>query len=329
MTDHEAWLELTGEDPIEPEIPICDPHHHLWDFPGDRYLLEELFRDIGGGHNIVSTVFVECLSIEYADDPSKFDPVEETRFVHGLAVRNDDGKYGPTKVAAGIVSSTNLTLGRAVAPLLEAHMAASDRFRGIRQVATWSEHEAIFSPGIRDVLRQPGFRQGLACLKEYGLTFETFAYHNQLPDLAGLADAFPDMDIILNHVGGPLLIGPYAARREEVMQEWRDNIKELAERPNVLIKLGGLGMPYFGYGWDERPAPPSSGELAEAMKTFYLPCIESFGANRCMFESNFPVDRRAYSYTVLWNAFKRFSADFSPDERRALFHDTAAKAYRL
>ena len=325
MTDHEAWLALTEEAPLEPETPICDPHHHFF----EHYGLEELFRDIGGGHHIASTVFVECQSIEKAGTGETFDPVSETRFVHGLAVQNDDGKHGPTKVAAGIVGFADLTQGRAVAPVLEAHLAASDRFRGIRQAASWNESEAIFSPGIPGLLRKTGFREGLACLKDYGLNYETFLYHPQIPDLADLADAFPDITIILNHVGGPLLTGPYAARREEVMREWRGSIAALARRPNVLVKLGGLGMGYFGLGWSERPAPPGSEEIAGAMGPFFLPCIEAFGAERCMFESNFPVDRQAYSYTVMWNAFKRFTAAFSPDERRALFHDTAARAYRL
>ncbi|MFC1977247.1 amidohydrolase family protein [Chloroflexota bacterium] len=331
-TEREAWLTLTKEDPMEPELTICDPHHHLWDRPDDRYLLEELLQDIGGGHNVVSTVFVECRSMYRKDGPQEMQPVGETEFVQGIAARSASGQYGITTVAAGIVGFADLTLGAAVVPVLEAHLAASrNRFRGIRYISAWDA-----TPGItsyrnppKGLLLAPEFREGFAYLQKYSLSFDAWLYHPQLTELADLAMAFPDIPIIVDHIGGALGVGPYAGKREEVFQEWKRVITALATCPNVVVKLGGLGMPLCGFGWHERATPPNSTELAEAMAPYYLWCIEQFGVDRCMFESNFPVDKQSYSYTVMWNAFKRISRDFSVEERAALFHDTAVKVYRL
>lgn len=330
LTEHEAWLALTKEDPIDPELPICDPHHHLWNLPNNRYLLEELFQDIGGGHNIVKTVFVESESINKKDTPHLMQPVGETKFVHEIANQNASGQYGKTKVAAGIVGFTDLRLGTAVTPVLEAHIAASNRFRGIRQISSWdANHDIIFSPSPPKLLLDPKFRDGFACLKDYGLTFETFLYHPQLMELVDLARTFSDIPIILDHIGGPIRIGPYAKKREETFRVWKRGIITLAACPNVVVKLGGLGMPFCDFGWSERTAPPNSAELAETMAPYYLFCIEHFGVERCMFESNFPVDKASYSYTVLWNAFKLITRDFSAAERDALFNNTAVGVYRL
>lgn len=330
---HEAWLNLTKEDPIEPELPICDPHHHLWGLPRGHYFLEELLADISGGHNIIQTVFVECGAMYRKADLKEMQPIGETEFVQGIAAESASGQYGPTNVAAGIVGFADLTLGVAVAPVLEAHIAASrDRFRGIRYISAWHESSDIvgsrFKPQ-RGILLDPKFREGFACLHKYKLSFDSWLYHTQLVELLDLAKAFPGTPIILNHIGGPLAIGPYAGKREEVLQEWKSKIAELAGYPNIVVKLGGLGMEIGGFGWHQRDVPPGSAELAEAMAPYYLWCIEQFGADRCMFESNFPVDKLSYSYTVLWNAFKRITKGFSPEDRRLLFHDTAAKVYRL
>jgi len=338
VTGREEWLKLTVEEPIDPDLPICDPHHHLWDRPntperpGSRYLLEELLQDTGGGHNIVQTVFVECRSMYRKDGPSEMQPVGETEFVQGIAAQSTSGQYGATLVAAGIVSFADLTLGVAVAPVLEAHIAASqNRFRGIRHSSAWdasSEITSYRSPP-RGLLLDSKFREGFAYLQKYNLSFDAWLYHPQIIELVDLARAFPDTSIVLDHIGGPLGIGPYAGKREEVFQEWKSSIAKLATCPNVVVKLGGLGMPICGFGWHERATPPSSTELAEAMATYYLWCIGQFGVGRCMFESNFPVDKQSCSYTVMWNAFKRISRDFSLNDRAALFHDTAVKVYRL
>ena len=331
-TEHEAWLGLTKEEPIDPDLPICDPHHHLWDRPNDRYLLEELLQDTGGGHRIVQTVFVECRSMYKRGGPEEMQPVGETEFVQGIAAQSTSGQYGMTAVAAGIVGFADLTLGAAVIPVLEAHIAASkNRFHGIRHISTWDASPDIVSTRNppKGLLLDPKFREGFACLQKYGLSFDAWLYHPQLMELVDLARAFPDTPIVVNHIGGPLGIGPYAGKRKEVFQDWKRGMAALATCPNMVVKLGGLGMPRCGFGWHERTIPPSSAELAEAMAPYYRWCIEQFGVDRCMFESNFPVDKISYSYNVLWNAFKRISEDFSPQERGALFYETAVKVYRL
>jgi L-fuconolactonase len=329
----ETRLELETETPIDPTLPICDPHHHLWDGPGERgrYLLDEYLEDAGGGHKIVKTVFVECGAMYRKDGPQEMRPVGETEFVQSIAAQSASGQYGMTAVAAGIVGFADLTLGAKVAPLIEGHMAASkNRFRGIRQSCTWDSDRAILSMGKgKGMMRDTKFREGFACLQQYGLSFDAWQYHTQLMELADLARAFSDTTIIVNHTGGLLGVGRYAGKRQEVFQEWRRSMTELASCPNVMMKLGGLGMPRCGFGWHEQARPPSSPELAAAMAPYFRFCIELFGADRCMFESNFPVDRISYPYGVLWNTFKRICEGCSPKERSALFHDTAVKVYRL
>jgi L-fuconolactonase len=340
----EEWLKHTKEAPLEPALPICDPHHHLWDYPDTmpeekvapsarpmrHYLLNDLVNDINGGHNILKTVFIQCSSMYRQDGPAEMRPVGETEFVQGIAAQAASGQYLSTDVAAGIIGFADFTLGNRVAPVLEAHIAASrKRFRGVRFMATW---DAVIPSSVTvmpHLLLEPKFREGFACLRRYGLSFDAWLYHTQLPDLVSLARAFPDVPIILNHIGGPLGTGPYAGKKEEVFELWKKGIAELGTCPNVLIKLGGLGMPRIGFGWSERPIPPDSTELAKTMAPHFYWCIEKFGTGRCMFESNFPVDKVSYSYTVLWNAFKRMTKGFSSRERAALFHDTAVKAYRL
>jgi predicted TIM-barrel fold metal-dependent hydrolase len=338
VTDPEAWLKMTIAEPIDPELPICDPHHHLWDRParddrpGNRYLLDELLQDSRGGHNILQTVFIECRSMYRTDGPEEMRPVGETEFVQGIAAQSASGQYGTTRIAAGIVSHADLTLGNAVAPVLEAHIAASsNRFRGIRHSSVWDASTDIrpYMNPPKGLLLDSKFREGFGYLQKYGLSFDAWLYHPQITELADLARAFPDTIIILDHVGGLIGIGPYAGKREEVFQQWKNGITDVSTCPNVVVKLGGLGMPVCGFGWNERTAPPTSIELAEAMAPYYNWCIERFGVDRCMFESNFPVDKVSYSYTVMWNAFKRISEGFSPEEKAALFHDTAVRVYRL
>ena len=325
------WLQLTSEAPLEPSLPICDPHHHFWDRPGDRYLVEELLQDVRSGHNIVSTVFIECREQWRQDGPQEMRPVGETEFVERMVGPN--GKYGDTAVAAGIVGFADMTLGANVARVLDAHLAASPRrFRGIRHSCTWDASPAVktATPGIpRGLMADATFRAGLACLPKYGLSFEAWLYHPQLPEVPALARAVPDLPIVLNHVGGLLGVGPYAGKRDEIFAGWQRAMREVAACPNVVVKLGGLGMVRCGFGWSERATPPTSAELADATAPYYLFCIEQFGPNRCMFESNFPVDKLSYGYTVVWNSFKRMTQGFSAGERAALFHDTATRVYRL
>ena len=327
---------LVVEDAVEPELPICDPHHHFWDRDvhpgGDRYLLDELTEDLSWGHNVTHTVFVECRSMYRAEGPEELRSVGETEFVQGIAAQSASGNYGPTAVAAGIVSNANLMLGAAVEPVLEAHLTASgNRFRGIRFSCAWDPSPEVGSPGSNAprMLLDSRFREGFACLQKLGLSFDALVYHTQLGELADLADAFPGATIILNHIGRPLGVGPYAGKGAEVFGAWQEGIASVARRPNVLVKLGGFGNPISGYDWHQRPVPPSSTELVETITPWLMFCIEQFGPERCMFESNFPVDKASYTYTTVWNAFKRVSRDFSAAERAAMFQGTAVKAYRL
>jgi L-fuconolactonase len=332
-----AWLDLTVEEPLEPKLPICDPHHHLWDGEtaraAPRYLLDEILEDVRGGHNIVSTVFIECGAFFKKDGPPALRAVGETEFVNGVAAMSASGVYGPARVAAGIVGTANLRLGSAVGEVLDAQITAGGgRFRGIRLGAAWDADDRV--PNHRTgppqhMLLRDDFRAGFTELAPRQLTFEAWCYHPQIPDVTALARAFPDTTIILDHFGGPLGIGPYAGRADEVYAAWRPSIHELATCPNVVAKLGGINMEMNGFGWHERPKPPSSRELMEATRRYYEFTIGEFGADRCMFESNFPVDAASCSYTVLWNSFKRLTASYSKDDKAKLFHDTAARVYRL
>jgi L-fuconolactonase len=328
-----SWLQLTHELPVEPSLPICDPHHHLWDRPDDRYLVNELFLDLSSGHNVVSTVYIECREKYRKDGPQEMRPVGETEFVQRIADENTRRSRGNAAVVGGIVGHADLSLGSRVTKVLEAHMTVSpDRFRGIRHSCTWDASPAVktATPSIpRGLMGENRFREGLATLKEYNLTFEAWLYHPQLGELAALARSVPDVTMILNHVGGLLGVGPYAGKREEVFQVWKRGIAEVASCPNVVVKLGGLGMVRCGFDWHTRPAPPNSTDLVDTTAPYYLYCIDEFGPNRCMFESNFPVDKVSFSYGVLWNTFKRMTKNFSLPERAALFHDTAARVYRL
>jgi predicted TIM-barrel fold metal-dependent hydrolase len=323
---------MPAEDVLEPERPICDPHHHLWDHPGRRYLLDELLADTGSGHNVVTTVFVECMSMYRAGGLQEMRPVGETEFVNGVAAMSASGGFGQTRVASGIVSFADLALGERVGAVLDAHLAASPRFRGIRHAAGWEASDQVRNshtnppPGL---LGDTHFRRGFAELAPRGLTFDAWLYHPQLPELTDLAKAFPDTTIILDHFGGPLGIGPYAGRRAEVFAAWKTAIRSLTDCPNVVVKLGGLVMPLNGFGFHKREQPIGSVELAEATREWYLHTIECFGVERCMFESNFPVDKVSVSYRALWNSFKRITAGFSAAERAALLHDTAVRVYRL
>ncbi len=331
------WLVRTVEEPLDPGLPICDPHHHLWDRQparvAPRYLLDEILEDVGAGHNVVSTVFIECGAMFKKDGPEALRPVGETEFVNGVAAMSASGLYGKARIAAGIVGTAALQLGDAVADVLDAQIAAGGgRFRGIRRAAAWDPDPAVpghrTNPGPGLFLRDD-FRAGFAHLARRRLTFEAWCYHRQIPDVTALARACPATTIVLNHFGGPLGIGPYAGRAKDVYAEWRTHIGELATCPNVVAKLGGINMEMNGFGWHERPRPPGSQELAEATRHYYEFTIEKFGADRCMFESNFPVDKASCSYTVLWNAFKRLTSGCSAVEKAKLFHDTAASVYRL
>jgi L-fuconolactonase len=334
---NQAWLDLVEETAIEPELPICDPHHHLWDRElsrlQTRYLIDEMLEDIGDGHNVVSTVFVECSAMFKTDGPEPFRCIGETEFVNGIAAMCASGKYGKTHIAKGIIGFVDFRLGDVTADVLDAHIAAGGgRFRGIRHGAVWHESPAIRNhrsnpPG--DLLRRDDFRAGFKHLAPRKLTFDAWVLHAQIPDVIDLARAFPDTTIVLCHCGAPIGMGPYVGRRAEVMEVWKKDTSELARCSNVVVKLGGLGLDYPGFDWHKNPKPPTSVELKDASAPYMEHLIEKFGPSRCMFESNFPIDKHNFSYTVVWNAFKLLTKDYSPSERANLFHDTASRVYRL
>lgn len=330
------WLALTPEPTLEPEMPICDPHHHFWDFrfervPYQKYLLHELNADIYSGHNVRSTVFIEARSMYRSDGPMELRSVGEVEFVQGLAAASASGIYGPARAAAAIIGNADLSLGDRVEPVLEALQAASpNRFRGVRRPAGWDPY-----PDVENRAAQPGllasadFIAGARVLARKGMLLETTLYFHQLPELVDFANAIPELTIVLNHIGGLYRIGPYANRDDEVIPEWRAGVAAVAKCPNIVLKLGGVGQPRYGFDWYTWEKPISSEELAEGLSPLMNYCIEQFGPDRCMFESNFPPDKVSSSYNVLFNAFKRLSKDYSASERAALFHDTATRVYRI
>lgn len=326
------WLAKVQEDIIEPDLPIIDPHHHLWhDRPSGRYLLEELIADLTSGHNVVATVFLQCGWMYRKDGPADFRPVGETEVVNAVSVLSGRGAYGKPRACAGIVGFADLRSAELDA-VLDAHIATGGgHFRGIRHIAAWDDAivpttSVVPPPGL---LRDPAFVRGVQRLGQRGLTYDAWLYHPQLKDLLAVARAAPGTAMVIDHVGGPLGCGPYRSRRGEVFSAWREDMKNLARCPNVHIKLGGLAMPVNGFDYHENSLPPTSAQIADDWKQWIGTCIELFGAERCMFESNFPVDKGMCSYPVLWNAFKRIASGASAAEKAALFHDTAGRFYQL
>ena len=330
----EAWLARQAPEPIlDAALPCIDTHHHLWHRPDHRYLLDELLADLGSGHNVVATVFLECHSMYRADGPEAMRPIGETEFVAGIGAMSDSGRYGPTRVAAGIVGFADLALGNRVEPVLEAHMrAGGGRFRGVRYSAAWDATPVIGNIGsvaAPHIYRRPEVRAGVARLAALGLSLDAWVFHPQLGDVIELARACPSATIIMGHCGGPLGYGPYAGKRDDVFAQWKASISELATCPNVNMKVSGMMMRLAAFDYGAADAPVSSTELASLWRPYVETCIERFGPERCMFESNFPVDKMGIGYAALWNAFKRITAGASAEARQALFSGTARRVYRL
>ena len=333
LAELNTWTKQRHEAALEPDLPIIDPHHHVWDDERGRYLIHELVEDTSSGHNIIATVFIEAGSMYRAGGPAAMRPVGEVEFVNGIAAMSASGRYGKTRLCAGIIGHADLALGDQVQPVLEALIAAGGgRLRGIRHGVTWDTGNAARfgrrQPPQHQVL-DPTFRQGFARLQPLGLSFESWQFHPQLPDLVDLLRVFPDANVILNHVGGLLGIPPHDGNPDEVFAIWRGHIRELVQFPNLSVKVGGLGMLYCGWNFHLGDVPPSSEELAAAWRPYVETCIEAFGPSRCMMESNFPVDKQSCGYTVLWNALKRITQGSSAAEKSALYRDTAARVYRL
>ncbi len=329
----EHWLAQYTEEIIDPERPIVDPHHHLWDRGGLRYMIEEMSDDIASGHNIIATVYVDCRSMYRARGPEAFRPVGEVEFANGVAAMAASGGYGPALICAGIVSHVNLLLGDDAKPVLEAEITAGQgRFRGIRHSSAYDADPDIahmYATRPKGLLLDSTFRKGFACLAPLGLSFDAWLFHPQLSEFVDLARAFPDTRIVLDHCGGPVGLGRFAGRREETFPVWKASIQQAAKCPNVAVKLGGLAMRLLGFDFHERAMPPSSEQAAAAWRPYIETCIEAFGPERCMFESNFPPDKGQCSYQVIFNAFKHIAAQYNEAEKTALFSKTATDFYRL
>jgi predicted TIM-barrel fold metal-dependent hydrolase len=329
------WLDKVREAALEPDLPIVDPHHHLIDRPESGcYLLPDLLADIaGGGHNVTATVYLEWLSMYRADGPAELRPVGEIEFANGVAAMSASGGYGKPRVCAGIVGHADLALGAKVRDVLEAMIVAGGgRFRGIRFIASTHPDQTQWgATAVRPdgLLLDSRVREGFAQLGALGLSFDAWVYHTQLGDVLDLARAYPATPIVLNHVGGPIGLGRYKGKRDAVFADWKASIAKLASCPNVHVKLGGLGMRLLGFDFHEGALPPSSEQLAVAWRPYVETCITAFGADRAMFESNFPVDKGSYGYGVFWNACKRLAHGASASEKASLFQRTAAKVYRL
>ncbi|MEZ5557850.1 MAG: amidohydrolase family protein [Pseudomonadales bacterium] len=328
------WLQQVQEPILDPERRIVDPHHHLWHRPGNDYLLDDLLADTGSGHKVELTVFVECGASYRDTGPEHLRCVGETEFVSAIAqASRERRRENGGAIIAAIVARADLTLGEAVEEVLDAHAEAGrGLFRGIRHAGARDPHpEALTIPGraIEGLYARADFRRGLARLGALGYPYDTWHYHHQNADFAALARAVPGTTLILDHFGTPLGVGPYAGRREQIFDQWRRDISAIAACPNVIAKLGGLAMPDNGFGWDRRDRPPGSDEFVAAQRRYYLHTIEAFGPERCMFESNFPVDKRSLSYAVLFNGLKKIAAEFTQAEQDAMFYGTAARVYQL
>lgn len=326
----EAWLARHSEEILEPDLPIIDPHHHLWRLADNVYLFPEFLADISSGHAIKASVFEECHAMYRADGPMELRSLGETEFATGVAAMSASGGFGPARVCAGIVGNIDMMLGHDVGRVLDLHIASSGgRFAGVRYSTAWHPSDLIPKPGpAPHLLAEARVRAGISCLARRGLTFDAWVYHHQIGEVGDLAAAFPEMPIVLCHFGVPILGGPNAMRQDEVFREWRDAMVDLARHDNVHVKLGALPVRRQG-GGEAGKGPLTSMEIADAWRPFVDVCVEQFGADRCMFESNFPVQKRWCSYSVIWNACKRLASGASAEEKAALFAGVAARVYRL
>lgn len=336
---------------IEPDLLIIDPHHHLWDLrpmlpmfpephhpfiaaiiPNAYYTFDQLHSHMTSGHNIIGTVYMECGAFYNGAYGEALKTVGEIEFVNGVAAQSASGLYGPAGYCAGIVGHADLMRGSGAGEVLDALQATSRRFRGIRHAAAWDRDPAVLGAPFHHpegLYRDTTFRQGFAELGKRGLTFDAWLLEPQLPDVIDLARAFPDQPICLDHVGTPVGVASYKGTLHERFDTWRHNIKELAKCENVVVKLGGLAMAFCALPEDGPCAGHSSEHLAALWRPYIETCIEAFGPQRAMFESNYPVDYWGADYAVLWNAFKRLTRGASADEKAALYAGTAARFYRI
>ena len=328
------WLNQVKEEIIDPQLPIIDPHHHLWNgddqlagsFP---YLIEHLNEDIFSGHNIIGTIFMECAAGYYLNGEEKYKPVGETEFVINLI--KDSKKLSKSTNIMGIIGYADLMLGGEVKDVLNKHLLkGKGLFKGIRHAAGWDKNNEIHnshSNPIENIYHSKNFMKGVEELINLNLTFDAWHYHHQITDLSIFAEKNLELTIIHDHFGGPLGVGPYEGKREEIFKKWKDDISLLSESKNVYAKLGGLAMTVNGWNFHKQDKPASSDQIADMHHEYYLHTIKCFGVERCMFESNFPVDKRSVSYHVLWNAFKKMTSEFSNEDKNKLFFQNAKDVY--
>ena len=320
----------------DPDLPIIDAHHHLfarnhW-AGGVPYLLPEFAADLASGHNVVSTVYVECGTLDRTDGPEHLRGLGEAAFVAVMARLAETGAFGPARMCEALVAHADLMRGDVLPEVLDGLDSASEgRLRSIRCATNWDADQNL-APGTRPfgqrwLMAEPAFRDGVRLLAARGLAYDAWQYYPQLPELADLAAAIPEATIIAGHCGG--LVGRNAYAGPDNFSHWRAAVIELARRPNVVMKLGGLSHDRTGFGYGGRPQRPSADELVADWGPYIETCVEAFGADRCLFESNFPVDAVAADYRTLWTVFKRTVAGCSDDEKRALFAGTARRVYRL
>ena len=331
---YNEWITQVKEEIIDPQLPIIDPHHHLWN--GDNqlagsfpYLIENLNEDTFSGHNIVGTIFMECAQGYYLNGEEKYKPVGETEFVINLI--KDSKKLPESTNIMGIIGYANLMLGTDVKDVLDEHLSKGEGlFKGIRHAAGWDKNNEIHnshSNPIENIYYDKNFIKGAEELINLNLTFDAWHYHHQITDLSIFAERYPELIIIHDHFGGPLGVGPYEGKREEIFKKWKDDISLLSESKNVYAKLGGLAMPVNGWNFHKQDKPASSDQIVDLHQQYYLHTINCFGADRCMFESNFPVDRRSVTYHILWNAFKKMVSDYSDEDKNKLFFKNAKDVY--
>jgi predicted TIM-barrel fold metal-dependent hydrolase len=325
------WLASRTEEIVEPDLPLVDAHHHLWDPPGARYLFDEFLDDVTCGHHVEASVFVECHSMYRFSGPDLMKPVGETEFIAGVAAQSESGRYGMSRLCKAIVGFLDYSLGDRVGPVLDAHIqAAGGRFRGVRgRAASHKDPEINLWQTPDGILGTEAARQAVAAVGKRGLSLDIWAYQTQIADVLRLCREFPDMAIVIDHVGGPIGCGPYKAHRTELFEEWSKGITALGALPNTFLKVSGMAMRYFGLDAHLDPMPPSSDDLVRAWQRHFDVCMDAFGPARSMFASNFPVDKASCSYGVLWNAFKKLSQSCSPSERAAMLSGTAKKVYRI
>lgn len=324
------WLALRSEPALDPDQMVIDSHHHLYHRPGLRYLLDDYLADLDSGHNVKASVAVQARAMLRAEGPPEMASLGETEFLNGQAAMSASGIFGSVRVAAAIVGHVDLTLGQKVRPVLERHMAAAGRLRGIRQPLAWDQDAGLLNPayGTFDGMADSdAFRQGLAVLQEMGLSFEIWAFYPQLPQLARLAQRFPGLPIVVNHLGGVIRAGAHQDR--DIFALWRQGLAALADCPNVVVKLSGLGMRLSAFGFDEGELPPTSTDLAAVWQPWMRTALELFGSSRCMWGSNFPVDKGSYSFGTGLNAIKRVLAEASSEERHDVLWRTAARHYNI